>query len=460
MPQPQSPQAAPCSAGSAPANFYQAQETLCRKIMQDEQNLKRYIKGEQFIKRSLQQYVQSERYRYLCVPKIFTLQDELIFQTICTTMSTILNKVIQRYETDQQYRRLFGFEPVLEELILAPCPYEECIPISRFDIFFDEKTKDFHFCELNADGASGMGEEDIIAKVIATFPQIAAFSLKHNAKSFDVYGNVTETLLHIYNATEHPKAHPFFVITDFSESATHSEFDVFAKRLKQKGCRSAVCDVRDISVNEEGYMTLNGEVIDAVYRRAVTGELMEKKEQAKGFLEGMKQAKTVVIGHARTQILHTKLIFYVLYHPLTRSMLTAQEEAFIRAHVPETVILQKGTPLYEEACTHKDDFIIKPFDAYASKGVAAGRDATQENWTALLEEKAQENYILQRFITPFVTPNVLVKHHKLETFRFFNLTGLYCLEGKFSGIFSRAGEYNIVSDATGGFSLASIIAKP
>ena len=63
------------------------------------------------------------------------------------------------YAKDEDYRRLFGFEPKLEELILREPTYDSPIPIARIDIFYNEETGDFKFCEFNTDGTSAMNED-------------------------------------------------------------------------------------------------------------------------------------------------------------------------------------------------------------------------------------------------------------------------------------------------------------
>ncbi len=50
-------------------------------------------------------------------------------------------------------------EPKLEELILNRPTYYSPIPIARIDIFYNEKTGDFKFCEFNTDGTSAMNED-------------------------------------------------------------------------------------------------------------------------------------------------------------------------------------------------------------------------------------------------------------------------------------------------------------
>jgi glutathionylspermidine synthase len=79
---------------------------------------------------------------------------------------------------------LFGFPAFIEEMILAPAGYGCPIPLMRMDVFFDEDTYDFKFCEFNTDGTSGMHEEMIISSRLAETRAFEAFA---NGRAFRQY---------------------------------------------------------------------------------------------------------------------------------------------------------------------------------------------------------------------------------------------------------------------------------
>ena len=106
-----------------------------------------------------QEYIKKYTARYhgyyvhtLYMPKMFTPEMTEYIRQSAGVMYGILEKVINRYQTDAEYRKLFGFEKRLEELILRPNHYPCALPIARIDIFFNEDNFSFKFCEFNADG--------------------------------------------------------------------------------------------------------------------------------------------------------------------------------------------------------------------------------------------------------------------------------------------------------------------
>ena len=103
----------------------------------------------------------------LHVPKLITDEEVELFKNLVTTLYGIFDKVIAEYMVNSEYRKLFGFDKRLEELIMRKPVYSSNIPIARVDIFLDENTHDFNFCEFNTDGTSAMNEDRELCKAVA-----------------------------------------------------------------------------------------------------------------------------------------------------------------------------------------------------------------------------------------------------------------------------------------------------
>lgn len=76
--------------------------------------------------------------------------------------------------------------------------------------------------------------------------------------------------------------------------------------------------------------------MDVIYRRAVTSDIMNDYDAVSDFIQAVKDGSVCLIGAFRTQIIHHKAICRVLVHPMTQAVLTAEENAFIEAHLPKT----------------------------------------------------------------------------------------------------------------------------
>lgn len=96
----------------------------------------------------------------------------------------IFGKVIQSYREEEEIRSLFPFSKELEELILLPAPYTGVLPIARLDLFYNEDTGDFKFCEINTDGTAAMFRDLELRKALVHNPAHEAVSALYDLQPF------------------------------------------------------------------------------------------------------------------------------------------------------------------------------------------------------------------------------------------------------------------------------------
>jgi len=191
----------------------------------------------------------------------------------------------------------------------------------------------------------------------------------------------------------------------------------------------------------------------------VTKDLMDRYDEIPQFIEGLEAGNTCVIGSIKTQIIHTKRFFEVLYEPEIRQYLYEDEIAFIDKHVPYTRPLKRDDA-FDTYLTHRDDYIIKPIDYYASKGVCAGKDYDEASWKALLEEKVLEDFIIQKYCPLALVDNLYEDQSGTITHKTFStITGLFTYNEKLSGIYVRAGLNAIISGLHDGYTMSTLIYK-
>ena len=180
--------------------------------------------------------------------------------------------------------------------------------------------------------------------------------------------------------------------------------------------------------------------IDAIYRRAVTSDIMKYYDQVQPFIRAVEEQKVFLAGSFCTQIIHNKWLFYVLRLDRTKCFLTKEEQEFVEAHVPETVLFAPEYIGLDEVIAHKDRYILKPLDSYACKGVYAGVDYDREQWEAYAREVYQTDYICQHYCPQYRTENIDFVLGDGQWHPYINMTGLYVYNGKFAGIYSRLAE--------------------
>lgn len=379
--------------------------------------------------------------RTLHIPKFYTQKDKKIFTSIVDTMYQIFSKVIKAYRNDEEIRKLFGFSKELEELILLKPRYDSLIPICRVDIFYDEKTKKFGFCEFNTDGTSAMNENKRLNDFLSL--NNAFMALDTDFEIMELVNTWVDAFLKICQTDPKLGNMPNIAIVDFLDKAYLNELYVFERVFKEKGYQCEVVDIRSLEYRDHKlWSTKSGMQVDVIYRRAVTKDVMDNLELVKDFIDAIKADDVTIIGAFQTQLIHHKCINQVLLHPLMQKYLTQEEVAYIEKHLPKTYDLTKDVA--DMIKEDKDRWIIKPKDSYAAKGVWAGVDLNTEEWKNEVNHCTDKDYIAQEYITPYKTENIdLVNYDDYQMYS--NLTGLYVYDGQFAGVYSRLSDSGIIS---------------
>ena len=399
--------------------------------------------------------------RTLAIPKIFNSAAAEDLKNIAETMHTILCKVIKEYLNNPDFRKLFLFDSDLEKLILTDCGYESLLPVARVDIFYNEDNGDFKLCEINTDGTSAMNEDrelNISVKGSAIYNRLKE---KFSFDSYELFDSFVERFMGIYDTFVNKKDNPNIAIVDFLDHGTVNEFEQFRLAFIRAGYNAVVCDIKDLKYDDHALYTKDGLRIDAIYRRAVTCDIMNDKDSLADFLNAVINTDVCLIGGMRTQIAHSKILFKVLTELSNPPFLTKSETEFIKKHVPKTYLLTTDNELidFENVYKNYKSWIIKPVDSYASMGVHAGVECeSPEEWKGYVDEALDKGYIIQEFVEPYITQNTDFSGEALYA-DYSNLTGLFLYDGDFAGIYSRVSKTEIISTQYSEITLPSVIGE-
>ena len=376
----------------------------------------------------------------LQIPRLYSPEMIQQFQEIVRTAYGIFDKVIREYQTHADYRALFPFSKELEELICLPSGYECRLPIARFDIFYQEESGEFKFCEINTDGTSGMNEDRLQDAFLIHNPAHQEMRRRYRLRPMELFDPWVDRFLALYQTYQGRTAHPNVAIVDFLDSGTVREFEEFERRFQRKGVDCEVLDIRSLTFRDGKLFSPSGHAVDAVYRRAVTTDVMEHAGEVGAFLRAAREQACFIAGSFCTQVIHHKYLFYVLHLPRTQAILTEEENAFVAAHVPWTVPFAEGEITLSEVLSEKDRYILKPEDSYASQGVYAGVACTQGEWKEKARSAYGTGYICQEYAPQHSALNIDFAFGDGEWHSYIDMAGLYVYDGEFAGVFSRAAE--------------------
>lgn len=390
------------------------------------------------------------------VPYVFGYEDVAFLEDVSATTHRLLSKVITRYIEDAEYRKLFGFSPELERLILLPCPYEEKLPMARFDIFLDDRDLSYKFCEFNTDGSGAMSRDAECGRALMAGETFKRFSESHHLEQFNLFDSWVAAFMDTYRSCGRFPDDPVVAITDFEESGVMSDFVRFIAAFERAGILARFVDVRSF-VYEDGKLIdpSDGTVINAIYRRSVTSEMLQHPGECDAFIQATADMNVCTIGHFRTTVVHSKMVSVVLHDQATQAFLTEDERAFVEAHVPRTYRLRSDQKaLIAEVKAEKDLWIIKPEDDYGAHGVFAGIDHSVEEWSRIVADRVDAGYIVQEYYLPrtvrLMPARLPLDGDACRIEDWHTMPGLYTYNGKLAGVYSREGREGVIALDHGG----------
>lgn len=428
--------------------------------------------------------------RTLAVPKVLTAERYAEIGVFITKLYEIFDKIINHYFADAAYRALFGFEEALEALILDSRRRNGWVPMARIDFFLNEETGGIKMCEINTDGTSAMNEDRLLGEFLHENKAFQTYMKDKTYRRFELFDSWVKEFLSVYqafcdeeNSTElkaagiAPKAPqvgqsakaagasqvakaakaPNVAIVDFLDVGYVTEFERFKATFLRHGIETEICDIRDLCYDGEVLRTKSGMIVDAIYRRAVTSDIMSKFAEVGDFIHAVKERAVCLIGDFVTQIVHNKRLFFVLFHEQTKAILTESEHQFVAKHFPATYYLTKENIAANHVYQNREEWIIKPCDSYGAKGFFAGRNLTEKQWIEACEEHLQHDYILQEFNAPYKTLNIDFSLTAPVVREYSNLTGIFCYNGKPYGAYSRMADGEIISTQYDEKTIATIL---
>ncbi len=390
-------------------------------------------------------------------PMFVTEGDVKALENIGKSMMNISNKLTDRFIKDKEFRKKFGFPKFIEELIEIDNGYGVNIPIARFDLFYEDKDN-FMFCELNTDGSSAMNEDYIFSNIMLESLALEDFSKDKKVSAFELFRSWVRESIKIYKKIDDPKEKPNVAIVDFKESATDMEFLEFQKAYRDEGYSCIIADPRDLTYRDGGLYHEDYR-IDLVYRRMVSYEIIDNRDEITDFLTAYRERAFVCIGSLKSQVIHNKIFFKILHDEDTLEYLTEEERDFVKKRIPYTGIFAGSDEVFKKVLDGKDKYIMKPMDLNASQGVYVGRDFSDEEWEKRLGESFDKDYIYQEYFDPFERDFLLKTDNGFEADSFKTTIGLYMYNEKLKGLYSRIGQETIISGVVRYFTVPNILVE-
>lgn len=398
------------------------------------------------------------------ISKVFSTQTIMHFETILDKLNCILKKVIVEYYNNPEYAKLWHFDKFSKHLIDFVPQYNQVVPIARYDVFYDDVTCRFQFCEFNTGGAAAMGKTTFANNEIKTTQPFQKIQLELNRKNrqindWDLFGAWVKEFIKIYDEwaenTDHKTSNMSIAMVDFLDNCQIEDFEPFCDAFKDAGYDCEICDIRDLRYNGFNLINKEGKSYDAIYKRVTMDDLINFQDDSGvlAMVTAVLNDKVCPIDWFNTQIVHDKQLFAILRHPKTQKLLTKSEKSFIEKTIPQTWIIDEKIAKDNTFVDNKNKYIIKPISSRDSKNIYPGLECNKVKWSELIKSFSKDKkYIIQKYCKIYTSENLCFDvYNEEETLesdnykaikQYSNMDGLFCYNGYFVGMYLREGDHS------------------
>ncbi|HNG28822.1 MAG TPA: hypothetical protein PK012_03815, partial [Blastocatellia bacterium] len=179
----------------------------------------------------------------------------------------------------------------------------------RLDAFLDSRG-DFSFVEYNADSPGGLLYGDVLSEIFMEMQAVREFAQRFPLRRVNIRRQLLETLLHCYRewGKRMVAERPRIAIVDWNEVQTRAEFEICRHYFESQGCPTVIVDPRELDYRG-GWLRAGDFHINLVYKRVVTGELIERCGLNHPLVRAARDRAVCVANSFRVQMLFKKAVF-------------------------------------------------------------------------------------------------------------------------------------------------------
>lgn len=350
-------------------------------------------------------------------------------------------------------RRLFTVNP----------EYKSLDVIARFDtVLWGD---DFSIVEMNAEGAFGVSYADRLTELFEGFQPMREFSRTRTVSPMYMGNALVGTILdtwHEFGGTRVPRV----AVVDWTDVVTRTEFDIVCEHFQRHGVPARFVDPRELEY-KDGELRANGEVIDLVYRRLLTSDVLGREDEVKPLIDAYSARVVCVVNSFRAKLFDKKVLFALMQDARICSLYTEEESEALNRHVPWTRRVEETktagpdhTPidLVPWMLEHRMDLVIKPNDEVGGRGVVIGANVEPSVWEQAIKVALVDLSVVQKRVQlpSSMFPEVGAAGELYFSRRFMELDP-YLLQGGIRGMLTRLSATALCSVHTGAGTVPTFI---
>ena len=389
-------------------------------------------------------YTDDPNIRWASNPLILGSEDYATLELISSKMGSIMEKVMAKYHRDRTFRALFELPREIEDLTLVPSGCHAAVPLSRIDVFLDRSTNTYKVTGIVTGGVWGMAASGNLNRALHNMDAYRTFVGRHTVETIpDPVKECARTILHTYgkwaNAGEgrnHP-TNPSLAVVDVKGSPRAIESRVIIERLRELGCYARATDFSQLRTETVGgipQLVDNHGPITCVWLRATIDEAIANLDSGMRVLaDATRHGMVCTVGGYRSWPCCTRSFLSVLHSKQGRALLTYEENAFVREHVPVVHVLNPAIGLSD--FYDQESWVLRTSDGHAPGSVVDGDFVRKADWRKMLVKGIKRRDAVQRQIDKLPLTIVATDDEGSYAEADMNaMLGLFVFESKLCGV--------------------------
>jgi hypothetical protein len=348
-------------------------------------------------------------------PFFLSAADESRIRKASETIAAIGERVVAAATANRALIAALGVTAEEERLIRIDPGYATASTASRLDAFLLPDS--LHFAEYNAESPAGPAYTQRLCELFDDLEPMTRFRGAHAVTYHRTIPPLLAALLDSYREWGGHERSPTVAIVDWRDVPTWTEFELLRDAFVEAGIPTVLADPRELSY-EGNVLRAGDRAVDLVYRRVLINDILARPDECQALVQAYEERAVCVANTFRCKLPHKKAFFAVLTDPAYSHLMTGDEIAIVRSHVPWTRLVAdvaterngRHAGLLDIARGERDQLVLKPNDEYGGTGVTLGWETPGNEWeTALNAALAdapgtwviQERIPVRREIFPF-----------------------------------------------------------
>jgi hypothetical protein len=378
-----------------------------------------------------------------------------------------VEKVGKLFMEGHDFDGLVHQDGIIAELSRIDPIYPSFQVMVRLDCFYYPESGKMQFLEFNCGDPSGMGWHDAMLDIFLTTPAVRKLCDRFDVHTDHLLETHLQAMLKKYNEFcaakgTTAKETPTFAIVCWKDSTILNDVLEIVESYKRRGYPAVFADPADFKYDGK-QVTVNGTVIDAVYRDAIDDFIKpEFWPHCQDIINAYRHGNICFVNPARAATGDFKTLPAIMSDEKYKPLFTEEEWQTMVETVPWTRPVRSGNMVTykgetSEICTllkgNKDSFVLKPNEGYGGFGISLGIDCSQAEWNEAVDKSAEPeaDYAVQEFVRIPLDDFPVVENDEYKGFhpRKVNIN-YWSHAGEFAGAFLRAATGNLINVHQGG----------